>query len=222
MTIQPSPETVFNNNINNIFEIASSLRTEGHGTNGWTTRVLIDLPDLQVKLIWLTADAYVPEHKVGGAITVQPVLGRVHLTAFGIGSAASEIDRALQEYEIGVGGLLSLNANVPHDVRALEDSCILISIVRSKSGKSSAKIAGVPQEMIVKAAELWGRRLPVSCCMLAALSTTPKAWTTASRPSTWLWPADALAARLWLRHDHRPGQRTGRARAGPEVRPTSR
>jgi quercetin dioxygenase-like cupin family protein len=121
MTIQTSPETVFTKNI---FEIASSLGSEEHGTDGWTSRVLIDLPGLQVQLISITAGAYVPEHKLGGAITVQPVLGRVQMTAFGLGSAASEIDRALQEYEIGVGSLLSLNANVPHDVRALEDSCI--------------------------------------------------------------------------------------------------
>jgi anti-sigma factor ChrR (cupin superfamily) len=128
MTIETSPEPVFNSNI---FEIASSLQTADHGSGGRVNRVLIDLPGLRVLLISLTAGAHVPEHKVAGAITVQPVLGRVQMIAFGLGSEASETQRAQQQYELGVGSLLSLKGGVPHDVRALEESCILVSIVRA-------------------------------------------------------------------------------------------
>jgi quercetin dioxygenase-like cupin family protein len=129
MTTDTSPEAVFTNNI---FEIASSLRTEEHGVGGRTSRVLIDLPGLRVQLISLTAGAHVPEHKVDGAITVQPVLGRVQMSAFQLGSEASEIPRVQQQYELRVGSLLSLKGGVPHDIRALEDSCVLVSIVRVK------------------------------------------------------------------------------------------
>jgi quercetin dioxygenase-like cupin family protein len=129
MTTDTGPDAILNENI---FEIASSLHTEEHGTGGRISRVLIDLPDLRVQLISLTAGAHVPEHKVEGAITVQPVLGRVQMSAFGIGSEATESPRIQQQYELGVGSLLSLKGGVPHDVRALEDSCILVSIVRAK------------------------------------------------------------------------------------------
>jgi quercetin dioxygenase-like cupin family protein len=128
MTTEPSTEAVFHNNV---FEIASSLQTEDHGTGGRISRVLIDLPGLRVQLISLTSGAYVPEHKVAGEITVQPVLGRVEMTAFGPGSEASETNRAQQRYELGAGSLLSLKGSVSHVVRALEDSCILVSIVRA-------------------------------------------------------------------------------------------
>ena len=128
MTSETSIGAVFHKNV---LEIACSLQTEEHGTGGRTSRVLIDLPGLRVQLISLSAGAYVPEHKVAGAITVQPVLGRVQMTAFGSDSAASENNRAQQQYELGVGSLLSLRGGVPHDVRAVEDSCILVSIVRA-------------------------------------------------------------------------------------------
>ena len=131
MTISASTEAVLHNNV---FEIASSFQAADHGTNGRINRVLIDLPGLRVLLISLTAGAYVPEHKVEGAITVQTVLGRVEMTAFGSGSEALETDRARQKYELGAGSLLSLKGSVPHDVRALEDSCILVSIVRANRG----------------------------------------------------------------------------------------
>jgi quercetin dioxygenase-like cupin family protein len=124
MTTETSPEVVFNNNIS---EIASALQTADHGTGGRINRVLIDLPGLRVLLISLTSGAYVPEHKVAGAITVQLVLGRVQMNAFRLSSEATETQR----YELGIGSLLSLKGGVPHDVRALEDSCILVSIVRA-------------------------------------------------------------------------------------------
>ena len=127
MTANASSEAIIHNNI---VEIASSMRTEDHGAGGRTSRVLIDLPGLRVQLISLTAGAYVPEHKVQGAITVQPVLGRVRMTAFPVGSEAGNTNRLQQQFEHGVGGLLSLGGGVPHDVRALEGSCILVSIVR--------------------------------------------------------------------------------------------
>jgi hypothetical protein len=129
MTADTSPDAVFHDNI---FEIACALRTGEHATGGRISRVLIDLPGLRVQLISLTAGAHVPEHKVSGAISVQLVFGRVQMSAFGIGSEASESFRVQQQYELGVGSLLSLKAGVPHDVRALEDSCILVSMVRAK------------------------------------------------------------------------------------------
>lgn len=129
MTTETAPDAFFKENI---FQIAAALQTEEHGTGGRINRVLIDFPRLRAQLISLTAGAYVPEHKVEGAITVQPILGRVQMSAFGIGSEASDSPRVQQQYELGVGGLLSLNGGVPHDVRALEASCILVSIVRAK------------------------------------------------------------------------------------------
>ena len=59
----------------------------------------------------------------------------------------------------------------------------------------AAKIAGVPAEMIVRAAEIWGPPQPAFCSMRAASNTTPRAWTTAWPPSISSWPADASAAK---------------------------
>jgi quercetin dioxygenase-like cupin family protein len=135
MTTDTSPDAVFSNNI---LEIAYSLRNEEHGRGGRISRVLIDLPGLRVQLISLAAGAHVPEHKVDGPITVQSVFGRVQVSAFRFGSETSESPRVQQQYELGVGSLLSLKGGIPHDVRALEDSCILVSIVRAKHSQSSA------------------------------------------------------------------------------------
>jgi len=60
----------------------------------WAECISSNLPGLRGQLISLSAGACVPEHKVQGAITVRPVLGRVQMTAFGSDSADAETNRA--------------------------------------------------------------------------------------------------------------------------------
>ncbi len=99
----------------------------------------------------------------------------------------------------------------------------VMETVKKYTPEYAAKIAGVPPEMIVKAAELWGPA-PTSFLLhargiehhskgvdncIAAINLVVASGTHRAR-------------RLRLRNDNWPGQRTRRARARAEVRPTSR
>ena len=83
----------------------------------------------------------------------------------------------------------------------------------------AAKIAGVPASMIVRAAEMWGPaddQLPAARARHRAPLEGRRELHGRHQPGGGHRPH--RPRRLRLRDDHRPGQRPGRARAGPEVR----
>ena len=83
---------------------------------GHSAVVLAKHDDLRVVLLTLDAGAIVKKHRVEASATLHPVEGRVrvHLP-----------DGAI---ELGVGQLLVLARDVPHDVEALEKSAVLLSL----------------------------------------------------------------------------------------------
>ena len=94
--------------------------------------------------------------------------------------------------------------------------------VRKYTPEYSAKIAGVPAEMIVKAAEMWGpapTSFPVACARDRAPLERRRQLHGRDQPGGRQWTH--RPRRLRLCHDYRPGQRPGRPRAGTEMRPAA-
>ena len=91
-----------------------------HGETTWNTgqnaRTLIKYDDLRVVLMALAAGAKIPAHKTNGRITVQVLSGHIRLNAS---------ERA---FDLLPGSLLTLDHPAPHDLEALEESAVLLTI----------------------------------------------------------------------------------------------
>jgi quercetin dioxygenase-like cupin family protein len=91
-----------------------------HGESTWNTgqnaRTLIKYDDLRIVLIALKGGARIPEHKTNGRISVQVLSGHVRLNASG------------RAFNLLPGSVLSLEERAPHDLEALEESALLLTI----------------------------------------------------------------------------------------------
>ena len=91
-----------------------------HGESTWNTgqnaRTLIKYDDLRIVLIALKGGARIPEHKTNGRISVQALSGHVRLNASG------------RAFNLFPGSVLSLEECAPHDLEALEESALLLTI----------------------------------------------------------------------------------------------
>jgi quercetin dioxygenase-like cupin family protein len=72
--------------------------------------------DLRLVLTVMKSGATLREHRVPGTAAIQAVSGRIR-----VGLASHRV-------ELGPGQLLTLEANTPHDVEALDEAAFLISI----------------------------------------------------------------------------------------------
>jgi quercetin dioxygenase-like cupin family protein len=84
--------------------------------SGRRSETLIKTPRLRVVLITMRAGTELREHVAPGTITVQPIRGRF---VFAAGD---------DEREIVAGTLVSIESEVRHAVRALEDGAFLLTI----------------------------------------------------------------------------------------------
>ncbi|MCC7009759.1 MAG: hypothetical protein IT184_13205 [Acidobacteria bacterium] len=91
-----------------------------HGESAWKSghnaKTLVKFGNLRVVLIALEARARIAPHDTEGQISIQTVRGRVHVRAEG------------RTFNLPVGSLLALDHGVRHDVEALEDSALLLTI----------------------------------------------------------------------------------------------
>ncbi len=92
------------------------MRREQGWKDGHTAKTLVKHDDFRVVLIALDKDGKLPEHRTSGRFSVQTVRGRVRLRALG------------RTFDLPAGALLALDRDIPHDVEALEESAILVSI----------------------------------------------------------------------------------------------
>ena len=92
------------------------LQAETTWTTGQNARTLIKYDDLRVVLIALAAKTRMPEHKAEGRIAVHVLSGHIQVRASG------------RTFNLRAGGLLSIDQGVPHDVEALEESALLLTI----------------------------------------------------------------------------------------------
>jgi quercetin dioxygenase-like cupin family protein len=93
------------------------LRTEDHPWQaGRNAKTLVKYPDFRIVLIALRAGAHLAEHHAVGSISVQVITGHALIRAAG------------QVFDLSEGQLLALEREVPHDVEALAESAILVTI----------------------------------------------------------------------------------------------
>lgn len=85
----------------------------GHGHGAFA---LARYPDLRLVLIALWSGATIHEHKTEGRVSVQCIDGRVRMHVAGA------------ELELSPGQLITIDRNVPHDIVAVGDSSVLLTI----------------------------------------------------------------------------------------------
>jgi quercetin dioxygenase-like cupin family protein len=92
------------------------LRAETTWTTGQNARTLVKYDSVRVVLTAMKAKARMREHKTEGRLSVHVLAGHIHLRAGG------------RTFSLRAGGLLALDHDVPHDVEALEESAVLLTI----------------------------------------------------------------------------------------------
>jgi quercetin dioxygenase-like cupin family protein len=95
----------------------ASLRREAAWRDGDRNAVTLTKEgDLRLVLTVMKSGATLHEHRVPGTAAIQAVSGRIR-----VGMASRDV-------ELGPGQLVTLEANTPHDVEALNEAAFLISI----------------------------------------------------------------------------------------------
>lgn len=107
-----------------VFDVGTQLESFRRQDQGGSDRTTILLKTDSLRLIFraLSAGATLPTHKAPGPITVQVLDGHIEFTA-------GEQTRPVRKGEI-----LALDNGVPHSVKAVQQSAILITVaVRPQS-----------------------------------------------------------------------------------------
>ena len=92
------------------------LHAETTWNTGQNARTLIKYEDFRVVLTALQANVRVPEHKADGRISIHVLSGHIQLRASG------------RTFSLRAGGLLALDHGMLHDIEALEESALLLTI----------------------------------------------------------------------------------------------
>ena len=92
------------------------LHAEAAWAAGQNARTLFKYDDFRVVLMALRAHSRVPEHRTEGRISVHVLAGHVQIRAAG------------RTFSLRTGGVLALDRGIPHDVMALEESALLLTI----------------------------------------------------------------------------------------------
>jgi quercetin dioxygenase-like cupin family protein len=92
------------------------LHSEPKWSTGQNAKTLLKYDDFRVVLMVLRAHTRVPTHQTDGRISLQTIRGHMQVRAAG------------RTFDLPVGGLLALDRGLPHDVEALEESVLLLTI----------------------------------------------------------------------------------------------
>jgi len=92
------------------------LHRERTWNTGHNARTLIKYDDLRVVLMVLQAGSRIPDHKANGRISVQVLSGHIRLNASG------------RAFDLRPGSLLALDERAPHDLEAMDESAVLLTI----------------------------------------------------------------------------------------------
>ena len=99
------------------------LHSEPEWNSGQNAKTLVKYDDLRIVLMVLKAQARVPDHKADGRISIQTLRGHIRMRALG------------RTFDLPAGSLLSLDRGLTHDVEALEDSALLLTVAwRGRDG----------------------------------------------------------------------------------------
>ena len=86
-----------------------------HGV-GHSAKTLVKHDDLRIVLIAMKANAQMHEHKATARISIQTLTGHVQLHVVG------------RTVDLPAGSLMALDQCLPHDVEALKDSSVLLTL----------------------------------------------------------------------------------------------
>lgn len=92
------------------------LHHEPEWSTGQNARTLVKYDDFRIVLTALRAHARMPGHQTEGRISIQTVHGHIQVRAEG------------RTFDLPAGRLLTLDRGLPHDVEAVEDSALLLTI----------------------------------------------------------------------------------------------
>jgi quercetin dioxygenase-like cupin family protein len=92
------------------------LKAETTWSTGQNARTLIKYDNLRVVLIALDRGSRMPEHQTDGRLTIQVMYGHLEVRASG------------RTFNLRAGSLLALDHGLRHDVTAVEESAILLTI----------------------------------------------------------------------------------------------
>jgi quercetin dioxygenase-like cupin family protein len=95
-----------------------NLKREPEWASGQNARTLVKHDTLRIVLTALKAGHRIPEHQTDGQISIQTLSGRIHVRAGG------------RTFDLPGGVLLALEHGVRHDVEAIDDSAVLLTIAR--------------------------------------------------------------------------------------------
>lgn len=102
------------------FDLAGELkqlRTEDHPWQaGRNAKILVKYRNLRILLIGLRPGTQIAEHHAAGPVSIQIVSGHLLIRAAG------------KAFDLREGQLLALEAGVPHDLEALAESAVLVTI----------------------------------------------------------------------------------------------
>ena len=88
-----------------------------HRETGRSSKTLAKYPDFRVVLILMKGGTRMRQHRAEGRVSIQQLKGRVRIHL-----------EAHRNVEVSVGQLLVLDCGVLHDVEALEESSLLLTI----------------------------------------------------------------------------------------------
>ena len=92
------------------------LKAETTWSTGQNARTLVKYEDLRVVLIALQRGSRMPEHQTEGRLSVHVISGHVQVGASG------------RTFNLRTVGLLALDPAIRHDVNAIEETVILLTI----------------------------------------------------------------------------------------------
>jgi quercetin dioxygenase-like cupin family protein len=92
------------------------LHHEPEWATGQNAKTLVKYDDFRVVLTALRARARMPSHHTEGRISVQTIHGRIQVRTAG------------RTFDLPAGRVLVLDRDLPHEVEALEESVLLLTI----------------------------------------------------------------------------------------------
>ena len=92
------------------------LQREPEWDNGQNAKTVVKYDNLRVVIMALKAGVRIPQHVTEGRITIQTVRGHILVRA----------DQ--RTFDLPLGALLALDHGLPHDVEAIDDSALLLTI----------------------------------------------------------------------------------------------
>ena len=101
------------------FDLAREIEERHHEpewASGHNAKTLAKYDDFRVVLTALRAHARLPAHQTEGRISIQALRGHLQVRAAG------------RTFDLRSGTLLTLDRGLPHDVEALEESVLLLTI----------------------------------------------------------------------------------------------